>query len=95
LRLVSHQCARPLIVALICQRRERSDVDRLRAGRLREQPQQRELGADGLAGAGGRADEHVVVRRVESRKCLRGGIGLYILYMYMYIYKYKYVYLRR
>jgi len=32
--LVPHQCARPLIIALIRQCRERSDVDRLRAGRL-------------------------------------------------------------
>mmetsp|Transcript_57068 Transcript_57068/g.156706 ORF Transcript_57068/g.156706 Transcript_57068/m.156706 type:complete len:245 (+) Transcript_57068:2363-3097(+) len=62
---------RPVVVALVGERLQRRHVDGAAVGRVREHAQDGELGADGLAGAGGRADEGVLVRVEESREDLR------------------------
>mmetsp|Transcript_81372 Transcript_81372/g.244012 ORF Transcript_81372/g.244012 Transcript_81372/m.244012 type:complete len:945 (-) Transcript_81372:82-2916(-) len=57
---------RPVVVALVGERLQRRHVDGAAVGRVREHAQDGELGADGLAGAGGRADEDVLVRVVDG-----------------------------
>ena len=72
-RLAVHQLLHraPLLGRLLGQRLQRRHEDGAAARRLLEHPQDRKLGADRLAGAGGRADEHVVVGVEEGVEGLR------------------------
>eukprot|EP00964_Phaeocystis_antarctica_P108196 scaffold72817_cov71-Phaeocystis_antarctica.AAC.1 len=69
-------------VALLGQLQQRRDVDAAAARRLLEHAQHGELGADGLARAGGRADERALVESLSVEmtcvwiglKCVKAGV---------------------